>query len=118
MFRGFNQKLRFTPNGCGADLNESQCLRGFAQNPYAQLPFLGSVFDVRRSAFRSGVKRRPDERRSSLPALREPDHGLEGECPHEPPSSVRKDGFAGFSAEHREGQVSLARRRMRRPLER
>jgi hypothetical protein len=41
VFRGSNQKLRSTPNRCGADLNGSQCLQAFAQNPHAQLPFLG-----------------------------------------------------------------------------
>jgi hypothetical protein len=41
VFRGSNQKLRFAPNRCGADLNGSQCLRGFAQNLHAQLLFLG-----------------------------------------------------------------------------
>ncbi|MDD2348946.1 MAG: hypothetical protein PHS50_11860, partial [Kiritimatiellae bacterium] len=43
VFRGSNQKLRSAPNRCGEDRDESQCLRGFAQNPYAQLPFLGLV---------------------------------------------------------------------------
>jgi hypothetical protein len=41
VFRGSNQKLRSAPNRCGADLNGSQCLRGFAQNLHAQLLFLG-----------------------------------------------------------------------------
>jgi hypothetical protein len=34
-------KLRFAPNKCGVDLNESQCLKAFAQNPHDQLLFLG-----------------------------------------------------------------------------
>jgi hypothetical protein len=29
-----HSKLRFAPNRCGVDLNESQCLRAFAQNPH------------------------------------------------------------------------------------
>jgi len=41
VFRSSNQKLRSAPNRCGADLNGSQCLRGFAQNLHAQLLFLG-----------------------------------------------------------------------------
>jgi len=41
VFRGSNQKLRFAPNRCGADLNGSQCLQAFAQNPHAQLLLLG-----------------------------------------------------------------------------
>jgi hypothetical protein len=42
VFRGYNQKLRSAPNRCGADLNGSQYLRGFAQNPHAQLLLSGS----------------------------------------------------------------------------
>jgi hypothetical protein len=41
VFRGYNQKLRSAPNRCGADLNGSQYLRGFAQNPHAQLLLSG-----------------------------------------------------------------------------
>jgi hypothetical protein len=37
VFRGSSQKLRSAPNRCGADLNGSQCLRGFAQSLHAQL---------------------------------------------------------------------------------
>ena len=53
VFRGSNQKWRSAPNRCGADLNGSQCLRGFAQNLHAQLLFLG----LTQNAERRGVAR-------------------------------------------------------------
>ncbi len=55
-----------------------------------------SAFDIQRWAF--GVHKTAawnaarTSRRSSLPALREMNHGLEGECPHEPPSALCAEG--------------------------
>jgi hypothetical protein len=39
----FKAPLRFAPNRCGEDCDKTQYLRGFAQNPYAQLLRLGLV---------------------------------------------------------------------------
>jgi|BioPla2DNA2_1021312.scaffolds.fasta_scaffold25701_1 hypothetical protein len=37
----FKAPLCVAPNRCGEDRDETQCLRGFAQNPHTQLLFLG-----------------------------------------------------------------------------
>ena len=55
VFRGSHQKLRSAPNRCGANLNGSQCLRGFAQNLHAQLLFLGLVDCASDEVFRRSV---------------------------------------------------------------